>query len=185
MDIILDENYERTFLIKMAICSDNENQLLKFLSICIDNEENSLSFNNLLSMIPEMLMIRQNPIQSILQWRLSNWGIAYDCDSIVKDVKSVETVFEQKELRKYNEYLQYTTLSNIPAKLFLKLSNHFTDLKFILIFIRNDLFVCGQLMIEKGQILDRTVIEGFNETTIRVSRLMYDENYPNIKYGII
>ena len=181
---MVDDNYEKTFLIKMAICSENETQLSKFLSMAIDNEEYSLNFDNLISILPESILLRRNPIQSLLQWRVTNWGLAYDCDLVIKNVKYTENLFNPQDMKTYVEYLQYTTLSNIPAKLFLKLSNYFNELRFILIFVKNDLSVCGRLIIENNEILDHLIVDEFNEETRLLLRYMYDENYPNLIYGI-
>ena len=179
MNLSEEDNYKKTFVIKMAVCSENENQLLKFLSIALDNEETSFSFDNLIPVGSN----RQRYLHSLVRWRISNWGVAYDCDYVVKDVKHVDKLFDRSELYKYSEYLQYTTLLNIPVQLFLQLSSAFSDLKFIMIFIRNDLTLCGKLTIENDQIISRTLIEGENPQMIQLFQYMYDNNYPNLIYG--
>src|SRR5437016_11592863 len=118
--------FDHTFVIKMAISSDNERELLHFLSTAVDDEDRTFSFENLIAMKSDVTTATDapNPIHSLIKWRLDNWGVAHNCDTITKDVKHVDELFRHSN-KKYTEYLQFTSLFNIPIKLFLELSNHY------------------------------------------------------------
>ena len=179
--MMIDDNHEKTFVVKMAVSSNDENELLRFLSIAIDDENQSFSFDNLISLIPELMMIARNPILYLLKWRLENWGVPQDCENCVKNVKNTDQLFNNHNHR-YTEYLQYTSLFNVPIKLFLEMSNYFNNLQFELVFIRNDLDICGRVIIEDGQIIEKTLVNSSDWNQIDlllIANYMYDENYSN------
>ena len=184
---MIDDNYEKTFVVKMAISSRNEAQLLRFLSIIIDDENLSLSFDNLMTIKPELMMIAHNPILYLLNWRLEHWGVIQDCDGVVKSVQNVEHLFDSSN-GKYVEYLQYTTLFNVPVKLFMEISNYFNNLKFEIIFIKNDLNVGGKITIKNGEIKQKFIINCVDRNyidLIKIGDYMYDDNYNNFHFDVI
>ncbi len=177
-----DETFEETFLIKMAISSHNEKELMKFISAAIDDEDQSLSFDNFISLSPELMMESFNPIIYMLKWRIDHWGVAHNCDQVIKDVQHTEKLFGKTLGHNYVEYLQFTTLFNVPVKLFIDLSNYFEDLAFDMIFIKNNLEMCGRVTIKCGEIIDQTIItdpDAYYDEFLLVTHYMYDDNYEN------
>ena len=113
---------------------------------------------------------------------MEHWGVAQNCDSIVKDVQNTEELFPKKSRDLFVEYLQFTTLFNVPIKLFLEISHYFEDLKFDMVFIRNDLERCGRIIIKGGEIIDQVIItdpDAHCYDFLLTMRYMYDDNYIN------
>ena len=184
---MIDNNHEKTFVVKMAIYGNKENELLRFLSIIIDDENQSLSFDNFIAIPPESMMVVHNPILYLLEWRLKNWGVAHDCGEISKNVRNTEYLFHTKKHR-YVEYLQYTCLFNVPIKFFLEVSKHFSNLIFEMVFMRNDLNVCGKVKMENGEIIEKNVINQIDQNVIDtffIASYIYDENYTNAGFSKI
>lgn len=179
-----EDHYDETFVVKIAISGSDENELMHFLSEAIDDEDQSLSFDNLVPIVPEFMMFSSHPIRYMLLWRIENWGVAYDCDKVVKDVRNTQYLFLKNPNKRYVEHLQFTSLFNVPVKLFKDISKDYENLEFNIVFIKNNLETCGRVIIENGEIIDQTIINNANYNYIEfllTAKHMYDENYPNEK----
>ena len=177
-----DPNYDQTFVIKMALTCEHEHELLRFLSVAIDNEDQSLSFDNLISLFPEHMMSSPDPFQYLLQWRLKYWGVAHDCHLVAKNVAKTEQLFKDNANQKYKEYLHFTSLFNLPIKLFKDISKYFPHIRYDMIFMKNDLSIGGRMIIENGHLINQTLIrylDDHHDDFLFILQGLYDQHYPN------
>lgn len=174
------EDDDSMFLIKMAISSNNEIDLMNFISSTINDDEQAFSFENILPICPQILLLpdllpSHVKLKHMLNLRLENWGVIHDCENIKKIVLNGQLLFGNQH--KYTEYLQFTCKLNVPLHLFKICSLRNSNLRFDLVYIENGLTVCGRTTFENGQIINHELYTNVNENALKFllfGSLMYD-----------
>lgn len=144
------------YLIKIAVSSKNETDLMNFMALATNDDDRSFSFENLVPISPQLMSLpdllpSHLKLRHMLNLRLMNWGVIHDCENVKKILSVDQSSFGDQY--KYVEYLQFNCKSDVPLNLFKISSREHKNLRFDIVYIENGLTTCGQFAIENGQIL--------------------------------